>query len=138
MSEVDYSADVQTIQRILIPAEAWSLRVKREDGRIRKHTTRARKRGLEATLTVEEWLGILERHGWGCAFCGGPFESIEHVVPLHYGGGTTAGNCVPACLECNELRDWVFRGIAGVEKARRLDRMEVVGDLIGMGKMGNW
>ena len=113
-----------------LPEMARSLRLSREGRRVAKHTRRARKQGLAGTLTDEEWLAVLEKHGWSCAFCGGPFESLEHRVPLHQGGGTTAQNCVPACISCNDLRDWVYRGIAGVEIARETNRLHVIADLL--------
>ena len=79
--------------------------LRREMRRVLTHRKRAAKKGLPATLSFREWLVILEFYGWSCAFCKGPFESIEHVVPLRDGGGTTAVNCVPACLGCNAGRE---------------------------------
>lgn len=137
MDKLNYSGVFQRFQSVLdrsqvflLPAEALSLRLRREERRVKKHVARARRQGLAATLTLESWLAILEAHDWSCAFCDGPFESIEHVIPLHDGGGTTAENCVPACISCNELRDWVFRGIVGLRLAREGERMDVIADLI--------
>lgn len=41
---------------------------------------RFKDKGLPASLTLKEWLMIVEHFRWGCAFCDGKFESIEHVV----------------------------------------------------------
>ena len=82
--------------------------------RLKRHRRRAVKYGNAATLTLGEWLQILERHGWRCVFCGGAHGCMEHVVPLSLGGGTTAANCVPCCLDCNALRNEVVEGVKGV------------------------
>ncbi|MBF0295082.1 MAG: HNH endonuclease [Magnetococcales bacterium] len=41
-----------------------------------------------------------------CHYCGLRVPSAEltldHVVPLIRGGRTTRGNCVPACMACNQ------------------------------------
>ena len=40
-----------------------------------------------------------------CHYCGNAFDrselTLDHVVPLARGGGSTKGNCVPACKACN-------------------------------------
>jgi|LGVF01.1.fsa_nt_gb 5-methylcytosine-specific restriction endonuclease McrA len=49
-----------------------------------------------------------------CAYCGGEYQSIDHVVPLSKGGHDAIYNLVPACNHCNfsknnsVLRDWYF------------------------------
>jgi HNH endonuclease len=60
---------------------------------------------LPATLTMKEWLATLEYFGWSCAYCvRGPFDLLEHFMPLSRGGGTTKDNCVPACYGCNTIK----------------------------------
>jgi len=123
------SVPVLTAQRLL-PERAMSLIVAREERRVRKHNSKARKKGLPGTLTVGQWLAILDDHGWQCSYCGGPFESIEHQVPLHMGGGTTKENCRPACISCNDLRDWVGRWAHAMAIARQEDKEHVIADLL--------
>lgn len=36
-----------------------------------------------------------------CAYCGGPYDVDEHVVPISRGGKTEISNLVPACEPCN-------------------------------------
>lgn len=73
--------------------------------RVRNQLHRARKAGTEATLTIAEWLGTLENFHYRCAYCqAGPYELIEHYIPISKGGGTTALNCVPACFRCNSQK----------------------------------
>lgn len=47
---------------------------------------------------------ILERDGRICFFCGGPGDTLDHLVPRSKGGHTTPVNCVCACNECNQSK----------------------------------
>lgn len=95
--------------------------LRREYNRINKHRKKARDRGLPATLTLVEWLRICRLFDYKCAYrhengCKGRFETIEHLVPLSLGGGTTAQNCVPCCEACNQANS---RATEPVAKVRR-------------------
>lgn len=68
------------------------------------HNQRAARVGQEATLTVRQWAGIIERFRHRCAYCPARSSALDHVVPIHLGGGTTAFNCVPACHRCNSRK----------------------------------
>jgi hypothetical protein len=39
-----------------------------------------------------------------CAFCGGPIERWDHLVPVSVGGDTVLGNMVPACAKCDDSK----------------------------------
>ena len=67
---------------------------------------RARKAGLLATLTAEQWLAILVAYKFRCAYCGKKFKKLtkDHVVPVVLGGGTVCWNIVPACMPCNSSK----------------------------------
>jgi hypothetical protein len=73
---------------------------------------RAALRGVPSTLTQQEWLEILEYFNWTCAYClrTGLKRTMEHVIPVSRGGGTTAENIVPACGKCNSKKRnrWVL------------------------------
>lgn len=77
----------------------------REIQRVRSQNWRAKKAGEPATLTIAQWLQILENFHQRCAYCQtGPYELMEHYIPIGQGkkdGGTTAKNCVPSCFKCN-------------------------------------
>lgn len=77
----------------------------KDQARLDEHITRALRRGLPATLTLPEWhRTVADFHG-RCAYCGNADVSvIEHFVPVARGGGTTAGNCLPACEPCNSTK----------------------------------
>ena len=66
---------------------------------------RARKAGLPATLTAEEWDKTLSIFGSRCAYCGadGPLEQ-DHFFPVAMGGGYEVGNILPACPHCNKVK----------------------------------
>jgi 5-methylcytosine-specific restriction endonuclease McrA len=42
-----------------------------------------------------------DRDLWTCAYCGAPFEEIEHVLALSAGGADVPENTVPSCEACN-------------------------------------
>lgn len=81
-------------------------------GKAKRAQQKARRRDRisagEHTLTASQWNAC--RTHWTdedgevhCAYCGTPAARIErdHVIPVAEGGGTTAGNVVPACRGCN-------------------------------------
>lgn len=76
------------------------------NGRKYNQIRNAKKRGLEATLTDEEWNDILNRYNHSCAYCGTNSEPLhqEHWIPLSRGGNYTADNIVPACKRCNSRK----------------------------------
>lgn len=38
---------------------------------------------------------------WACAYCGHPYEEIEHVLPRSLGGTNDPRNLLPSCQDCN-------------------------------------
>lgn len=73
--------------------------------------------------------GIFDAWGHGCAYCGAPADTLDHVRPLARGGLTVRENLIPACSPCNlrkghsDALDW-FRGHHGwtaEREARLLD-----------------
>ncbi len=67
---------------------------------------KARKRGIEATLTPGEWLAILNQYERRCYYCGlgGVPMQQEHMIPLSRSGAHSAENVVPACGPCNNSK----------------------------------
>src|SRR5579859_770027 len=83
-------------------AYSWLSNISR---RVRFQCLRAKRVGLPATLTVEQWLLTLEHFEGKCAYCQKrPGVIIEHFVPLERGAGTEIGNCVPSCYACNSKK----------------------------------
>jgi len=101
-----------------------------EIARVRRQVRRAISYNLPATLTIHEWLDTLNRCHWQCGLCGGPFESMEHIRPLGWGGGTTADNCIPACFNCNHTRHHISQAVVIIAKVRESDKWLLVQDLM--------
>lgn len=76
------------------------------NGRKYNQARHAKKLGLPATLTNPEWVEILEKYNYTCAYCkeGNKPLHQEHWIPLSRGGGYTAENIVPACQRCNSRK----------------------------------
>jgi len=47
---------------------------------------------------------IFARDGWRCAYCRGPAETIDHVMPRSRGGRHVWENVVAACARCNHTK----------------------------------
>lgn len=47
---------------------------------------------------------VLARDRYTCYFCGGPGDTIDHLLPRAKGGHTTPANCVCACNLCNQSK----------------------------------
>lgn len=61
------------------------------------------------TLTSQEWLDILEKYNYVCAYCGEEFtcENLptkDHIIPISKGGNNTKENIIPACSSCNSKK----------------------------------
>jgi len=48
---------------------------------------------------------LVRRHGERCAYCGAPWQHLDHVVPLERGGTHAIGNLLPACASCNTSKN---------------------------------
>jgi len=69
---------------------------------VNRSNHRTRTVGLPATLTHDEWTRTVAAFGGACAYCqSAPAAHLDHFVPVAAGGGTTPGNCLPACGPCN-------------------------------------
>jgi hypothetical protein len=55
--------------------------------------------GLDS-LSLDAWGAIVQFYQRHCAYCGGPYEIIDHFLPRSQGGATWVGNVVPACFAC--------------------------------------
>jgi hypothetical protein len=48
---------------------------------------------------------VQRRDGWLCAWCQSPGSTLDHVIPICWGGQTALDNCVIACRSCNHSRN---------------------------------
>lgn len=99
---------------------------KHELRRVTANLRRAQKEGAPATLTIKQWIHILDHFNWKCAYCSRDFQVLEHIVSVTH-AGTTALNCVPACLACNRHKSTTMVSIMPQEKldqvARQLEQL---------------
>lgn len=105
-----YNKNKETIKEYI---KQWQ-QENREKERMRMQKRRANERGLEKTLTSEEWTHALDYFDNECVYCGETDVPLEqdHVIPVTRWGGYTRENIVPACKSCNssksnkEVRSW--------------------------------
>ncbi len=65
------------------------------------HVRRARAAGAHGCATPEQVRQRVAFYGECCAYCGGPFQHVDHVIPLSRGGTAWPANLRPACAPCN-------------------------------------
>jgi 5-methylcytosine-specific restriction endonuclease McrA len=46
---------------------------------------------------------LMARYGRICQYCGAPATTLDHIVPVAWGGDDTFANQVAACWPCNEI-----------------------------------
>lgn len=68
-----------------------------KNARIRRDRVRA----SGGASSPEQIAGRLEFYGHRCAYCSGPYEQMDHVIPLVQGGTGWPANLRPACRPCN-------------------------------------
>ncbi len=80
--------------------------------RVYTNIVRSRADNLPATLTIDEWVAILEQFQGMCVYCQtSPFTVLDHIIPHYADGGTTAEDCIPVCKRCNSRkRDYLVDG----------------------------
>jgi 5-methylcytosine-specific restriction endonuclease McrA len=69
---------------------------------------------------------VLKRDGFRCAYCAGPADTIDHVVPRSRGGAHVWSNVVASCKKHNILKGdkllaelgWTLRFVPDVPKAK--------------------
>lgn len=65
------------------------------------------KRGNSGYLPFDhsEWLRLLRRHNYACAYCDRKTRlERDHVIPLSRGGRHAIANILPACRSCNQRK----------------------------------
>jgi len=48
--------------------------------------------------------GVLKRDGHRCGYCTRRGETVDHIVPVSRGGGSTWANTIAACDRCNQRK----------------------------------
>jgi len=97
----------------LLRQEGWQIEV-RGDGYVRLASLEKEEaRGKRAGISQRVRYRILHRDGFRCKACGrGPEDgvklTIDHIIPVDWGGGNEELNLQTLCMECNEgKKAWV-------------------------------
>ncbi len=83
-----------------------------ESVRASDHKKRAMRLRAVGQSTAEQLEARVSYYGRRCAYCGGPYEHLDHVIPLSRGGTNWPANLRPACAPCNmqkhtrKLSEW--------------------------------
>ncbi len=84
-----------------------------DKGKLNRKRQNARRRAQlkksQHTLTVEDWNEVLRKQNFECNHCHKPFSqdlppTVDHVLPVSLGGGTTKENVQALCSECNSRK----------------------------------
>lgn len=69
-------------------------------------TVHRRRAAVTFVFTLRDWIRLLRRFDYRCAYCGERTEKLtrDHVVPLSRGGTHSIGNILPACWPCNSSK----------------------------------
>lgn len=100
----EYKKILEATRQEQAKQERLAVNHRRESAAVKRHNERALLAGCEATLTIGQWIETLEHYNWQCAYCGKPYQELEHEIPIVHGGGTTAMNCLPSCRPCNRQK----------------------------------
>jgi 5-methylcytosine-specific restriction endonuclease McrA len=79
--------------------------------RVEHHAAVAKRKGAPGTYSSREWLKLLAAYRYRCAYCHRRLTrksaSADHAVPLTRGGTNWIENIVPACLSCNQRKNFL-------------------------------
>lgn len=68
---------------------------------LRAHKRRVILFAAPGACSAEQIRARIAFYGGRCAYCRGPYEHLDHVVPISRGGSNWAANIRPACSRCN-------------------------------------
>lgn len=66
---------------------------------------RARFRSANGDATDEKIAARVAFFGGVCAYCGGPFEHLDHAIAISRGGTNWPANLRPSCRRCNQMKN---------------------------------
>lgn len=93
-------------ERAIARIDAWTAqhldRVRQAKRRWKtRHPDLARRDGVHGYASDAQIAARVAFYGGVCAYCGGLFEHIDHVIPVARGGTGWPANLRPACAACN-------------------------------------
>ncbi|MBC8222433.1 MAG: HNH endonuclease [SAR86 cluster bacterium] len=90
--------------------------MKENAAHVREYNRKRRAKKALVTIqsfTAEQLDKRMSVFGYKCVYCDGPFEHVDHVIPLSKGGPHCLSNLRPACQFCNlskhakKLSEWL-------------------------------
>jgi 5-methylcytosine-specific restriction endonuclease McrA len=73
----------------------------------------ARRKLASGAYTVAEWRLVLRKWKYKCAYCRRRLTkktaTADHIIPLSRGGTNWIDNIVPACLPCNQRKNFLSK-----------------------------
>lgn len=65
---------------------------------------RSRRTRASGRATAQQIADRVAFYGGRCWMCGGPYEHLDHVIPVVRGGTNWPANLRPACADCNHRK----------------------------------
>ena len=59
-------------------------------------------------------VGVLKRDNYMCSYCGGPGDTVDHIIPKSRGGRSVWINVTTSCEECNYKKDSLLLSESGM------------------------
>lgn len=75
-----------------------------DERRAHNQNRRARKKNAAGYFTADQNAARVDYYGGCCWRCLGPYEAIDHVIPLAKGGTNWPANLRPICRSCNSKK----------------------------------
>jgi len=86
------------------------------------------------SAATRKWMTGLAAENPPCAYCGGQWETLDHVIPISKGGDSSRANLLPCCHFCKRSKGatdpyvWAARQAARVGKAGPVPSDPTTGD----------
>ena len=96
-----------------------------EQKRVHHDAAVARRKLSKGIYSVAEWRQLLRKWRYKCAYCAKRLTrktaTADHLIPLSRGGSNWIWNIVPACLSCNQRKNFLTRNeyLKRLRKARK-------------------
>ena len=98
--------EIRKKQRARYIATENGYRKTREKERRKDQRRRARKKGLESSLTAQQWEDCKSFFNYTCAYCGKEVDALtqDHFIAVKNDGEYSRDNIIPVCHSCNSSK----------------------------------
>jgi len=91
-------------EKVRASGKAWRIANHEKELAIQRNRY-ARKKELKGCATSDQIEARIEYYGGLCYACGGPYEVIDHVIPVSRNGTGWPANLRPMCRSCNSSKN---------------------------------